>query len=416
MLILGDICGYHNFSDHDDLRHDPVFKLLSRGSRRKKQGMPSKNMPGKSELQRFVEGFSSEGRTSKEIDQLREDISSLLTELFADSFKTDPELIVLDADATPIVQYGNQEGKERNEHYKEEISLLQTIYANSMPLDCRLLPGKTHCGFESTEMFRAPLQQLFKRFSEAMIVCRGDCGYQKDTSMKMVEDLEKLGFKARYVFALIGNQILQQLVQEHKTRIANYCQQHQCSKTEYIEFPYKTQKSWSKTRRVIAKLYCVYKEGKLIQDCDHHFVVTNIPESEADAKCVHQQWYCPRGNMENWIKASKNDLGAKHASLMKLNSNQFRLFHKFLGHGLLELFRRSQLKGTKFEKSTPATFREKFIKVGSRIIDTTRRFMMSLAESCPDQKIIMQAMHGVLIEAKQKYVRTRDGPLTPAYC
>ena len=416
VLTLGDVCGYHSFSDHDYLRLDPAFKLLSRGPQRLKYGTPSKEMPGKSELHRFVEGFSSEGRTIKEIDQLRKDTSSLLTELFADSFKTGPELIVLDADATFIEQYGNQEGKERNEHYKKDISLLQTLYAENMPLDFRLLPGKTHCGFESTQMFNAPLQQLFKRFPEAMIACRGDCGYQKDTTLKMVEEFEKLGYKARYAFSLIGNPILKRTVAADKTRIENYCQENQCSKTEYVEFPYRTQKSWSRTRRVIAKLQCVYDERKLIQECTHHFVVTNIPESEADAKCVHQNWYCPRGDMENWIKASKNDMGAKNASLMKLNSNQFRLLHKFLGHGLLELFQRTQLKGTKFEKSVPATIREKFIKVGARIIDTSRRFAMSLAVSCPDQKIIMNAVRGVLLEANPKNALARDGPLTPAYC
>ena len=416
LLTLGDICGYHNYSDHDDLRLDPVFKLLSRGPRPLKRGTTSKKMPGKSELHRFVEGFTSEGRTTKEIDQFRKGTSSLLTELFADSFSTDPESIVLDSDATPIVQYGNQEGKELNGHYKEEISLMQTIYADSMPLEGRILPGNHHCGFESTEMFAAPLKQLFNRFPNTKIYCRGDSGYQKDTTMKMVEEQEELGYKARYVFALIGNQKLQQAVQEDKTRIENYCQQHQSSKTEYVEFPYQTQNSWSKTRRVVAKLKCVYEEGKLIQQCQHHFVVTNIPQSEADAKCVHQMWYCPRGNMENWIKATKNDMGAKNASLMKLNSNQFRLIHKFLGQGLLELFRRSQLKGTKFEKSTPATIREKFIKVGARIIDTSRRFMMSLAESCPDQKIIMNAILGVLFDAKQTTTRVRDGPLIPANC
>ena len=416
VLILGDICGYHNYSDHDDLRLDPVFKLLCRGSRRLKQGATSKKLPGKSELQRFIEGFSPEGRTTKETDQIREDFGRLLTELFADSFSTDPALIILDADATFIEQYGNQEGKERNNHYKKDISLLQTIYANSMPLNIRLLPGKHHCGFESTKMFNAPLHQLFQRFPEAEIVCRGDCGYQKDTTMKMIEEQQKLGYKARYVFALIGNQILQKAVQEHKTRIENYCQQNQCSKTEYVEFLYRTQNSWSKKRRVVAKLKCVYEEGKLIQECQHHFVVTNIPQSEADAKSIHQKGYCPRGNMENWIKASKHDMGAKNASLMKLNSNQFRLIHKFLGQGLLELFRRSQLKGTKFEKSTPATIREKFIKVAARIIDTSRRFMMSLAESCPDQKIIMNAVISVLLDVKQTTVRARDGPLTSVSC
>ena len=77
----------------------------------------------------------------------------------------------------------------------------------------------------------------------------------------MIEEQQKLGYKARYVFALIGNQILQKVVQEHKTRIENYCQQNQCSKTEYVEFLYRTQNSWSKKRRVVAKLKCVYEEG-----------------------------------------------------------------------------------------------------------------------------------------------------------
>ena len=164
MLILAGICGYHNYSDHDALRLDSVFKLLFRGSWRLKQGVTSKRLPGKSELQRFVEGFSPEGRTTKEIDQIREDFGRLLIELFADSFSADPALIILDADATFIEQYGNPGGKECNNHYKKDISLLQTIYANSMPLSIRLLPGKHHCGFESTKMFNAPLHQLFQRF------------------------------------------------------------------------------------------------------------------------------------------------------------------------------------------------------------------------------------------------------------
>ena len=77
---------------------------------------------------------------------------------------------------------------------------------------------------------------------------------------------------------------------------------------------------------------------------------------------------------------------------MKLYSNEFRLFHKILAQGLLDLFCRSQLKGTKFEILTPTTIRKKFIKVGTRIIDASRRFMMSIVESCSDLKIIMTTM------------------------
>ena len=42
--------------------------------------------------------------------------------------------------------------------------------------------------------------------------------------------------------------------------------------------------------------------------------------------------------------------------------------------------------------------------------------MMSLAESCPDQKIIMNAVFGVLFDVKQTTERARDGPLTSVSC
>ena len=252
-LTLADIVGCHDYSDHDDLRNDPVFKLLVRSPERLKNGTDAKDLSGKSELQRYIEGFNIEGRTTEEIYQFRKDACRLLTDIFAESHSTAPTSIILDADGTDIEAHGNQEGKEYNSYYKGSILMLQTLYAGGVPLDMRILPGDHHCSYESTEMFAGPLQQLLNLFPKSKITCRGDCGYQKDTTMKMIEEQEDLGYLARYVFALIANPKLKEAVQEDKTRIEDYCQQHQCSKTEYVEFQYRTQ------QKLVEKTPCCRK-------------------------------------------------------------------------------------------------------------------------------------------------------------
>ncbi len=68
------------------------------------------------------------------------------------------------------------------------------------------------------------------------------------------------------------------------------------SATWYRSLCYKTQKSWSRSRRVVTKV-CYGSKGSQMRH-----VVTSLPTSKIPPSLLYTKKYCPRGEMENRIK------------------------------------------------------------------------------------------------------------------
>jgi hypothetical protein len=98
--IYGLALGYEDLNDHEQLRADPLFGLLS-GKRELDEPLA-----GKSTLNR-LELVGRTGRYHK-IGYSAEAIDRLLTDLFIESHAAPPAQIVLDLDATDIPLYGHQ--------------------------------------------------------------------------------------------------------------------------------------------------------------------------------------------------------------------------------------------------------------------------------------------------------------------
>jgi hypothetical protein len=96
--------GYEDLNDHEQLRQDPLLKLLA--------GKPDLNEPlaGKSTLNRMELGDGLPNRYQK-ITFWREAIDDLLVEVFLEAHTAAPEQIVLDIDATDFAIHGAQEGR-----------------------------------------------------------------------------------------------------------------------------------------------------------------------------------------------------------------------------------------------------------------------------------------------------------------
>jgi hypothetical protein len=93
---------------------------------------------------------------------------------------------------------------------------------------------------------------------------------------------------------------------------------------EFTEFEYQTLKSWSISRRVIAKAEV------LPQGDNPRFIVTNLPKggwgnaaqaARFQAAALYEKFYCARDEMENRIKEQKSDLFADRTSTHWLASN-----------------------------------------------------------------------------------------------
>src|SRR5437764_7356213 len=108
--VYGLALGYEDLNDHEQLRTDPLFGILS-GRRRL-----DKPLAGKSTLNRLELGTGERDRYKK-ITFWKEGVDDLLVSLFLESHSRPPEEIVLDVDTTDLPLDGRQEGRFFHGYY-----------------------------------------------------------------------------------------------------------------------------------------------------------------------------------------------------------------------------------------------------------------------------------------------------------
>lgn len=105
----------------------------------------------------------------------------------------------------------------------------------------------------------------------------------------------------------------------------------------FTDFSYRTRKSWSCTRRVVAKAEHLDK-GE-----NPRFVVTSSSAEQWAAQDLNEKFYCARGEMENRIK-EQMCLFANRLSTDEMKDNQLRLYFSALAYTLMEALRRVVLQ------------------------------------------------------------------------
>ncbi len=157
------------------------------------------------------------------------------------------------------------------------------------------------------------------------------------------------------------------------------------SATWYRSVCYKTQYSWSRTRRVVTKV----DYGNTGLQIRH--VVTSLPASKSPPGLLYTDKYCPRGDMENRIKEQQLDLFSDRTSTQTFDSNQLRLWFSSMAYVLLQAFRQQCLAKTSLAKATVGTIRLALLKLGARITVSVRRILIAISSACPYQDILALA-------------------------
>ena len=152
--------------------------------------------------------------------------------------------------------------------------------------------------------------------------------------------------------------------------------------TWYRSLCYKTQKSWSRSRRVVTKV-CYGFRGLQMRH-----VVTSLPASKITPSLLYTKKYCPRGEMENRLKEQQLDLFADRTSTQTFDSNQLRLWLSSIAYILMQTFRQNCLSKTSFAQATVGTIRLSFLKLGARITISCRRILIAIATAYPYQDIL----------------------------
>ena len=385
--VYGICLGYEDLNDHDQLRRDPLLAVLCgkrdvAGQERRREQDRGSAGAGKSTLNRLelTPADADQRARYKKIVMDEKAVDELLVNLYMQSQAQAPEQIVLDLDATDDPVHGQQEGRFFHGYYRAYCYLPLYIFIGEQLVCARLRSSNIDASAGSVEEVARIVKQLRQVWPQVRIILRADSGFCRDQLMSWCEQQ-----RVDYVFGLAKNSRLRRkLGKAMKQARTQYRESGQATRV-FVEFKYRTRKSWSQRRRVIGKAEYLQK-GE-----NPRFVVTSLGTAAMEARVLYEEFYCARGEMENRIKEQQLGLFADRTSTAFMRSNQLRLYFSSIAYCLMEALRRLGLKGTEMAEAQCSTMRVRLLKIGAQIRITVRRIWISMAAGHPGATVFEQA-------------------------
>src|SRR3954463_7603086 len=356
--VYGLALGYEDVNDHEQLRKDPLFGVLTG---REELDKP---LAGKSTLNRLELGTGERDRYKK-ITFWKEGVDDLLVRLFLESHHRPPDEIVLDVDTTDLPLHGRQEGRFFHGYYDEYCYLPLYVFCGEQVLCARLRESNHDASFGSLAEIQRIVKQLRAAWPQVKIVLRGDSGFCRNELMSWCESN-----RVDFVFGLARNQRLRRMIGQPLWQARQQWEQTAQPARVFAEFSWSVRKrkngGWDRERRVVAKAEHI--DGKE----NPRFVVTSLSAEQWAAQALYQDLYCARGDMENRIK-EQFSLFADRVSTETMRANQLRLYLSAMAYVLVSGLRRLGLKATELAKAQVSTIRTKLLKIGAQVRVTVRK-------------------------------------------
>lgn len=386
--------GHEDLNDHDALRHDPLLGVAvgkedPLGQDRRRPSDRGKSLAGKSTLNRLelTPIGARQSARYKKIVVNRAAMAKLLVELFLQSHEragSPPKQIVLDLDATDVTLHGNQPGRHFHGYYDGYCYLPLYIFCGEHLLCAKLRPSNIDACRGALEEVQRIVGLIRERWPHVRIVLRADSGFCRDDLMSWCE---KNGVD--YVFGLAKNKRLIRAIGKALHDLAEQCRVTRQAARRYEELDYRTKKSWSRSRRVVAK--AEHLPGTTEDKSNPRFVVTSLTAAQIAAAELYEDQYCPRGEAENRIKEQQLYLFADRLSTTAFRANQLRLWLSAIAYTLIRHLMRLALTGTAWVTMQAHTVRERLLKIGARVCVTARKIWLHLSSGFPDQAIFAHA-------------------------
>ena len=373
--IYGLALGYEDLNDHEQLRQDPLLGVLVG---KKELGEP---LAGKSTLNRLEltpVGSPCAERYNK-ISYSPAAIDALLVDLFLEAHRQAPREIVLDLDATDTPLHGRQEARFFHGYYGHYCYLPLYVFCGDHLLCARLRPSNIDASAGSLEEVQRIVWQIRARWPKTRIILRADSGFCREELLAWCENNA-----VDYVFGFARNQRLRRIIGRALQQAKQEHRRTGKAARVFCEFAYRTKKSWSRARRVIAKAEQI--EGKE----NPRYLVTSLGQEDWPAQKLYEQLYCARGEMENRIKEQLS-LFADRMSTEALRSNQLRLYFSSLAYVLVEALRRLGLVGTEWAEAQVDTIRLRLLKIAAQVRITARRIWIRFSRAYPWQNVFAAA-------------------------
>jgi hypothetical protein len=394
--IFGIVAGYEDQNDHDTLRSDPVFKMIS-GRELHEDDLASQ--PTLSRLENAVTASSLLNMEAWFIEQ------------FVNSFAEPPEQITLDIDTYDDPAHGRQQLTFWHGHYQQnqyQVRVL-TCAENDMVVLPALLFGRASVKLGAAAELRVVIERIRARFPGVSIHLRADSGFGGDDVYSTLESFAGVTYSIGMSINPRTKRLCESLYQETIDAQESSGQ----DELRYMSIADYDSKYWARPRQLVIKCEAT------AHSTSRRVVISNRPEVADNPESVYRE-YAQRGESENRNKELKCGLSADRLSDHRYMANLFRLMMHCVSHNMLVLLRRlaaveepplavgdsdsveSESSNRSFAETKqdrkkhndrrhrdplgeghPCTWRTHVIKVAARVVVSTRRVVLQLSASWP---------------------------------
>ena len=284
-----------------------------------------------------------------------------------------PKVVTLDMDSSESPVHGDQEGAMWNGHFQSKCLHPLFVFNQFGDLErCELRPGNVHSADGWEDVLR-PVLSRYSTEARPSITRRRFRGDPAFAIPALFELLEAEGWG--YAIRIKGNPKLHEqigwLMKRRPGRPPNHVVR------EYTSFHYRA-KSWSKPRRVVAKVE--FHPGELFPRVG--FIVTNrsLPNERVLA------FYNQRGTAEQHIKEGKYAIKWTRLSCVRFAANTVRLQLHALAYNLAN-FLRTLATPDEIGAWSLTSLRERLIKTGARLVRHARYAIFQMAEAALPRRV-----------------------------
>jgi hypothetical protein len=368
--IMAIACGYEDANDAARLASDPVHKLLVG-----RDPVAGSDLASQPTLSRFEK---SVGR--KELLRMGEALADTVIARHRRRLHGRARLITIDLDPTDDPTHGAQQLTFFNWHYDTYCYLPVVGFltfnqeAEQYLVAAVLRPGNVTGSVGAVGILRRLIQRLKRAFPEAQIRVRLDGGFAAPEVLQFLDGEPRV----EYLVNLAANAVLKRKAESAMKCARRASQRSEQTEHVYGECRYRTGKTWPWKRRVIYKAEVVRAEGKEPKE-NPRFVVTNMKQSP---QWLYEEVYCQRGDLENRIKELHYGMEIGRTSCTRFWANQFRVLMTAAAYALLQEMRLG-LARTASARAQVCTLRQRFLKVGARVVASVRRIVLHLPRYFP---------------------------------
>jgi hypothetical protein len=366
--VFSIACGYADANDSARLAADPMHKMLL-----DRDPVTGLDMASQPTLSRFENAVGP-----RQLYHMGALLAESVIERHAQRLHHHARLITIDLDPTDDPTHGAQQLSFFNSHYDNACYLPMMGFvtfndeADQYLCTAVLRPGNVTAAAGAVGILRRLMALIRSSFSKVRIRVRLDGGFANPELLAFLD--AEAGVE--YVVAMASNAVLNRKAEEAMQVARLLAGLTDQTEHVYDEVRYAAG-SWKQDRRVIIKAEVVRADHKEPKD-NPRFVITNMKQTP---QWLYEEVYCQRGEIENRIK-ELHAMQIDRTSCTRFWANQFRVLLTAAAYVLMQELRLSAA-ATDCARAQVWTLRERFLKLGARVMLSVRRIVVHLPQSFP---------------------------------